>query len=181
MDNGDKENASPNKNKGARKALGPRWSTPASLPNMMFGGGGGDQSMLNPETPSKSLLGTDTSSSMLFSPPSILKETLPEEAAGHNPLLPAVPQQDETSPTSKLDVRWNMIACGKTRPSIEMTEHARRASISLESNPDPSTCRQQRLFLNCRASTEALQQRCNASSSLRIGFEPVSCHSPSNT
>ena len=29
--------------------------------------------MLNPETPSKSLLGTDTSSSMLFSPPSILK------------------------------------------------------------------------------------------------------------
>ena len=57
---------------GARKALGPRWSTPASLPNMMFGGGG-DQSMLNPETPSKSLLGTDTSSSMLFSPPSILK------------------------------------------------------------------------------------------------------------
>ena len=93
MDNGDKENASPNKNKvhfndllvflivahhgfllqGARKALGPRWSTPASLPNMMFGGGGGDQSMLNPETPSKSLLGTDTSSSMLFSPPSILK------------------------------------------------------------------------------------------------------------
>ena len=58
---------------GARKALGPRWSTPASLPNMMFGGGGGDQSMLNPETPSKSLLGTDTSSSMLFSPPSILK------------------------------------------------------------------------------------------------------------
>ena len=123
------------------------------------------------------------------------QETLPEEAAGHNPLLPAVPQQDETSPTSKvifilsssssssssstrdvsqrsnlmrgrksnccqplhssalmilphsfmrrvnpcgnsyhqlqllsfqLDVRWNMIACGKTRPSIEMTEHARQ-------------------------------------------------------
>ena len=41
---------------------------------MMFGGGGGaDQSILNPETPSKSLLGTDTSSSLLFSPPSILK------------------------------------------------------------------------------------------------------------
>ena len=31
-----------------------------------------------------------------------LQETLPEEAAGHNPLLPAVPQQDETSPTSKV-------------------------------------------------------------------------------
>ena len=31
-----------------------------------------------------------------------LQETLPEEAAGHNPLLPAVPQQEETSPTSKV-------------------------------------------------------------------------------
>ena len=30
------------------------------------------------------------------------QETLPEEAAGHNPLLPAAPQQDETSPTSKV-------------------------------------------------------------------------------
>ena len=68
---GDKENSSPNRK--ARKALGPRWTTAASLPNMMFGSTGGDQSMMNPETPSKSLLGTDTSSSMLFSPPSILK------------------------------------------------------------------------------------------------------------
>ena len=32
----------------------------------------------------------------------ILQETLPEEAAGHNPLLPAAPQQEETSPTSKV-------------------------------------------------------------------------------
>ena len=31
-----------------------------------------------------------------------LQETLPEEAAGHNPLLPAAPQQEETSPTSKV-------------------------------------------------------------------------------
>ena len=61
---------------GARKALATKWttlSTPASLPNMMFGSNASDQSMLNPETPSKSLLGTDTSNSMLFSPPSILK------------------------------------------------------------------------------------------------------------
>jgi len=28
-------------------------------------------------------------------------------------------------PKSKLDVRWNMIACGKTRPTLEMTEQAR--------------------------------------------------------
>ena len=63
---------------GARKALATKWttlSTPASLPNMMFGSNASDQSMLNPETPSKSLLGTDTSNSMLFSPPSILKVT----------------------------------------------------------------------------------------------------------
>jgi len=57
---------------GARKALAARWSTPATLSNMMFGSAG-DQSLINPETPSKSLLGTDSSSSMLFSPPSILK------------------------------------------------------------------------------------------------------------
>jgi len=124
-DCGDKENSSPNK-KGARKALASRWSTPASLPNMMFGSNGADQSMLNPETPSKSLLGTDTSNSMLFSPPSILKETLPEEAGQNNPLLPSTTSSDDSSPASKLDVRWNMIACGKTRPSIEMTEHARQ-------------------------------------------------------
>ena len=182
---------------GARKALATKWttlSTPASLPNMMFGSNASDQSMLNPETPSKSLLGTDTSNSMLFSPPSILKvtnsqlslclrksvfittylwslspltarvtplsftmklltvsvllqETLPEEAGQNNPLLPCNSSMEEASPTSKvspqlghiikviwsdiilifqLDVRWNMIACGKTRPSIDMTEHARQ-------------------------------------------------------
>jgi hypothetical protein len=31
-----------------------------------------------------------------------------------------------SSPKSKLDVRWNMIACGKTRPTLEMTEQARQ-------------------------------------------------------
>lgn len=120
----DKENSSPNK-KGARKALATRWSTPANLGNMMFGASVNDTSMINPETPSKSLLGTDTSNSMLFSPPSILKETLPEE---NNPLLPQNTSntEDKSPPTSKLDVRWNMIACGKTRPSIEMTENARQ-------------------------------------------------------
>jgi hypothetical protein len=30
-----------------------------------------------------------------------------------------------SSPKSKLDVRWNMIACGKTKPTLEMTEQAR--------------------------------------------------------
>ena len=58
---------------GARRALATKYASSAALPNMMFGGNVGDNSLLNPETPSKSLLGTDTSSSMLFSPPSILK------------------------------------------------------------------------------------------------------------
>ena len=59
---------------GARKALSTRWSTPATLSNMMFGSGSGaDTSLIDQGTPSKSLLGTDTSNSMLFSPPSILK------------------------------------------------------------------------------------------------------------
>jgi len=131
---GDKENSSPNRKAGhgagARKALASKWShtTPASLPQMMFGSGPGpDSSLLNPETPSKSLLGTDTSSSMLFSPLSVSKDTLPEEAGQTNPLLPsaATTDGDSTSPASKVDVRWNMIACGKTRPSLDMTEHAR--------------------------------------------------------
>ena len=163
-----------------------------------------------------------------------LQETLPEEAAGHNPLLPAAPQQDETSPTSKVifilsssssssstrDVsqRSNLMRgrksnccqplhssalmitppsfmrrvnpCGNSyhqlqllslfswtwggtwslagRRGLPLRWQNMRASISLESNPDPSTCRPPRLFLNCRASTEALQQRCKASSSLSI-------------
>lgn len=124
LEGGDKENSSPNK-RGARKALASKWSTPASLHNVMFGSTG-DQSLINPETPSKSLLGTDSSNSLLFSPPSILKETLPEEAQQNShPLLPSS-SEEKSPPTSKLDVRWNMIACGKTKPSIEMTEHARQ-------------------------------------------------------
>jgi hypothetical protein len=125
----DKENSSPNRKvpaSGARRALATKYASSAALPNMMFGGNVGDNSLLNPETPSKSLLGTDTSSSMLFSPPSILKETLPEEAGQNNPLLPSTSANEDTSPASKVDVRWNMIACGKTRPSLDMTEHARQ-------------------------------------------------------
>jgi len=35
-------------------------------------------------------------------------------------------------PKSKLDVRWNMIACGKTRPTLEMTEQARHYLSSMQ-------------------------------------------------
>ena len=58
---------------GARKALATKWSTPASLPQMMFPGSvTGDSSLLNPETPSKSLLGA-TDNSIMFSPLSVSK------------------------------------------------------------------------------------------------------------
>ena len=32
----------------------------------------------------------------------------------------------------QLDVRWNMIACGKTRPTLEMTEQARHYLSSMQ-------------------------------------------------
>jgi len=119
---GDKENSSPNKRVvGARRTLASKWNTPALLSNMMFGSE--ENSIINPETPSKSLLGTDTSNSMLFSPTSILRETS-EDAHGN--LLLHTSSEENSPSTSKLDVRWNMIACGKTKPSLEMTEHARQ-------------------------------------------------------
>ena len=61
-----KENSSPLK-RGARKSLAANW-TPQSLCRQA------ESSFTNPETPSKSLLGTDTS--MVFSPPSVLKDTM---------------------------------------------------------------------------------------------------------
>jgi len=162
----DKENFSPtlnctsmsssgtnNANSKARKSLASNWA-----PH--------DDSFSAPETPSKSLLGTDAS--MLFSPPGILKEALPDDSGFDNHRMMAtsnmgscignisgvttikqeqldhhdivtstnnpgdldsVPVNSVGSlrspPKSKLDVRWNMIACGRTRPTIEMTEQAR--------------------------------------------------------
>ena len=64
----DKENYSPNKR--VRKSLANNWAMRAS---------GLDDSLTAPETPSKSLVGT-SDASMLFSPPAILKETLPDDS-----------------------------------------------------------------------------------------------------
>ena len=64
--NAGKENASPQK-RGARKSLAANWA-PQPLARLE------DSSFTNPETPSKSLLGTDNS--MVFSPPSALKDTM---------------------------------------------------------------------------------------------------------
>ena len=87
----DKEKSSPNKK--ARKSLtaAVNWSSHQSTSNTstlqpqqhhqsLCRVSAAETSLTNPETPSKSLLGTDTS--LLFSPPSILKDTLGGTTAG---------------------------------------------------------------------------------------------------
>jgi len=118
-----------------------------------------ENSFSTPETPSKSLVGT-SDASMLFSPPGILKETLPDDSGLDNmshahlqhhhgmslgtsvsssSVSPRIetgsgstPNLGVSPPKSKLDVRWNMIACGKTRPTLEMTEQARHYMSSMQ-------------------------------------------------
>ncbi len=195
---GNKENSSPNKK--ARKSLASNWSTQHDGSTIFLSGAnsdnhqrrhsGGvrvhsDSSFSNPETPSKSLLGATSDSSLLFSPPSILRDTLSASsglvqrvdsssespsssaadlaygyemkgeslpnAVGGGPSAsndtksgPLDDNHPNSSPKSKvsrfvslgyhvvltsysqLDVRWNMIACGKTRPTLDLTEQARQ-------------------------------------------------------
>jgi len=148
-----KENSSPNKKSGplARKSLNASEAWGATTATATSGSGnvlarGSETSFTNPETPSKSLLGTDDNS-VVFTPPSILKDTL-SGAANHRSSVsgggagvsPPDPESGsgtksggaaggsssgQSPPKSKLDVRWNMIACGKTRPTLDLTEQAR--------------------------------------------------------
>nr|CAD7401193.1 unnamed protein product [Timema cristinae] len=132
-----KENAQPNKK--ARKALAPSWSTPGNIvvPGVT------DFSFA--DTPGKSLVG-DTS--VLFSPPSILRDMY--DPMMSSTLNPPVQQPSSSSPIKnlgpplkhavvkrihfgdsnqslklpKLDVRWEMVACGKTKDQIELTQQA---------------------------------------------------------
>ncbi|XP_063238961.1 myb-related protein B isoform X2 [Bacillus rossius redtenbacheri] len=167
---GGKENTQPNKR--ARKALAPSWSTPGSVcvPGV---------SELFYDTPCRSASGD--LSSVLFSPPSIVREMVGED--GSDPYLKFVPLPQSASPSSKersgrtkavclkdglmdgfvhdpcdvalprikeatknltrhsvvkriqfdeveksqarkLDVRWEMVACGQTRDQLELTEQA---------------------------------------------------------
>jgi len=125
-------------NSKARKSLASNW--PAR-----------EDSFNNPETPSKSLVGS-SDASILFSPPGILKETLPDDsgfdslnnhrmstgasASATSPsgtsMQTQVTNAGRSPPKNKLDVRWNMIACGKTRPTLEMTEQARHYLSSMQ-------------------------------------------------
>ena len=86
----DKENYSPNKK--VRKSLASSWMRT-----------GLDDSLTAPETPSKSLVGTNDAS-ILFSPPQILKETFADDSgAGGIDVLGAVGPSDfkteEASPS----------------------------------------------------------------------------------
>ena len=152
-------------NSKARKSLASTWPTR-------------EDSFNNPETPSKSLMGS-SDASILFSPPGILKETLPDDSGfdslnNHRMSVAGTSATDSPSSTSitstsnqaatmvnagrsppknkascmmtlkfedwwsrmstylQLDVRWNMIACGKTRPTLEMTEQARGFLSSMQ-------------------------------------------------
>ncbi|CAG0890694.1 unnamed protein product [Darwinula stevensoni] len=107
---GEKENASP-PFKRLRKSLAQTWSTPGDLQLLHS---------FTPETPSKSLLGDR---SVMFSPPSIMSEALTDE--GHSPQVQGLYTPPSPKP-SKLDIRWEMVACGRTPNQLDLTEQARK-------------------------------------------------------
>lgn len=113
-----KENLSPSKR--VRKALHETWSTPGDItvPGLAVAATAlptlDPESFILPETPSKSLLGD---SSVLFSPPSIIRETLPEEVSIGEPFASlARPKLNKLNP----------LVCGKTRDQLELTQQARQ-------------------------------------------------------
>lgn len=134
-----KENAQPNRR--IRKALAPSWSTPGniSVPGVT-------EISYTGETPNKSVVG-DTS--VLFSPPSIVHEDiLPEQIVTMSTVAPVLQQRSPVAKNPrnhlrhsavkrihfgdvtherklpKLDVRWEMVAYGKTQDQLELTEQA---------------------------------------------------------
>lgn len=126
--------------KKARQSLANKWS------EMNFSG----SLIMSPETPSKSLFG-DTS--ILFSPPSIIKDTLADEVMEDVFTHPKVSQNKENKKfksskritfheqendvkevkeMSKLDSAFERIACGKTEDQLLMTELARQIFKSIK-------------------------------------------------
>ncbi|XP_054278689.1 myb-related protein B-like [Macrosteles quadrilineatus] len=134
-----KENTFPHKR--VRKALAPSWSTPGlmSVTDLSFS-----------ETPSKCLSGSE--SSVLFSPPSIVRDVLCDTddsftQSTHQLRLNSPPKSSTPERTvavkhpvckrlladvppapprriSKLAVKWEMVAYGKTRDQLDLTEQA---------------------------------------------------------
>ncbi|XP_045175051.2 myb-related protein B-like isoform X2 [Mercenaria mercenaria] len=116
----------------ARQSLNQKWPTNNAplYPST-------DSLLLSPETPSKSLIG-DTS--ILFSPPSIIKDTLPDketEEVFNMPNRKNIPKlfkksskkihfsKTPTKPRIKLDVQFETVACGKTDDQQHMTQLAK--------------------------------------------------------
>ncbi|CAH1785255.1 unnamed protein product [Owenia fusiformis] len=111
--------------KKARKSLDNKWSTPgevhfgqAQITQLTHNG-----LILMPETPSKSLIGD---SSLVFSPPSILKDTLHDTQDLNDAF--AFP----SSPRSKVKLGWQTVACGKTQDQLELTEKARQLYCNIK-------------------------------------------------
>lgn len=143
---GNKENLSPSKR--VRKALHETWSTPGDIavPGLTSTGFAPlePESFILPETPSKSLLGD---SSVLFSPPSIIREALaevplpnsvptrPKPKPVQHGLLTFRTQHTESTPSSRrlrqLD-KFSALVCGKTRDQLELTQQARQWMMSLK-------------------------------------------------
>lgn len=144
-----KENVSPQKK--VRKNLYQSWSIPGDINVPGLGSYFCPQScepLVNPETPSKSLFKDE---SVLFSPPSIIRETLPESispALNEAFIEHTIPKQKvhiqnkrvaqriqfEDQPSkisvSKLD-KWQTVAVGRTEDQLELTEQARQLITSL--------------------------------------------------
>lgn len=158
----------------ARKALHATWSTPGNI----HVPGISDTPSFLPETPvssmfyiicvvdmvnvlycpvskiyfirqSKSLIGD---SSVLFSPPSIIRETLPETHCtdgnfGHPPgrLNTSNSSTNSRSP-DKVDVRWEMVAYGRTRDQVELTKLARSYLVTDSRRTVPLACKKKFAF-----------------------------------
>lgn len=127
---------STNSSKRARQSLNSKWpNTQAPLyPSS-------DSLLLSPETPSKSLIG-DTS--ILFSPPSVIKETLGGRSIEEAFEQPKSSKTKHLKPSKKsikriqfteaptkavgaqLNKKFEKVACGKTDDQLAMTEMARK-------------------------------------------------------
>ncbi|XP_071150806.1 myb protein-like [Mytilus edulis] len=126
--------------KKARQSLANKWSAS----DMNFS----ESMIMSPETPSKSLLG-DTS--ILFSPPSIIKDTLAEEVMddvfnqqkddekkevkrfkSSKRITFQENEVKDIKQVAKLNAAYERIACGKTEDQLLMTELARQIFKSIK-------------------------------------------------
>ncbi|KAK7478599.1 hypothetical protein BaRGS_00030131 [Batillaria attramentaria] len=118
--------------------------------------------LLSPETPVSACIGSGASkslagdSSLLFSPPSIIKDTLAEEVLEEVFALPKgsssasgssgrrkrksmkrihfddIPTRPMIETMVKLDEKYETVACGKTQDQIEMTELAKQCAMTFK-------------------------------------------------